>query len=126
MRTTAERRGEAAVVADEKTVEQAGPIPVVVAGAEPVDGEKGLFSAAREAATRVTDVDPARLAANLAAFCASVQAAIDQVPERSGPFRLESFEAVAEITAGGQFRLVGALQGQVKGGVKLVFARPPA
>ncbi len=100
-------------------------ISIVVADLDRPEGEKGIFSAARDVAARVADVNATTLAANLSAFCAAIWTAIDAVPARRGTFRLDSFEVTAEVTAGGEIRLMGSVQAQARGGLKLLFTRAP-
>ncbi len=100
-------------------------ISIVVSDLDRPEGEKGIFSGARDAAARVTDVSATTLAANLSAFCAGIWTAIDAVPVPHGTFRLDSFEVTADVTAGGEIRLIGSVQAQARGGIKLVFTRAP-
>ena len=100
-------------------------IPVVTADFGPIEGEKGIFSGARDVATRVVNIDATIIGANLSAFCAAIWTAIDAVPVPHGTFRLDSFEVTADLTAGGEIRLLGSVRAQASGGIKLIFTRVP-
>jgi hypothetical protein len=100
-------------------------IPVVTVDFGPIEGEKGIFSGARDVAARVANIDATSLGANLSAFCSAIWKAIDNVPVPHGTFRLDSFEVTADLTASGEVRLVGSVRAQASGGIKLVFTRTP-
>ncbi|KKK05084.1 hypothetical protein LQ51_15570 [Micromonospora sp. HK10] len=88
-----------------------------------VDGEKGLFSAARAAALRVGAVDVAQLSANLRAVSGQLSEIFHAMRDQPGPFELDEFEVTLELTAKGEVRLIGSAGSEIRGGVKLLFRR---
>ncbi|WP_240490761.1 hypothetical protein [Amycolatopsis vancoresmycina] len=88
-----------------------------------VDGEKGLFSTARQVAGRIGELDSEELARNLSAVCSRLANAFRRAGEASEAFGLDAFEVNLDLTAKGEVRLVGSFSSEIKGGVKLVFRR---
>ena len=98
-------------------------ITVRYADDEPPEGEKGLFGASRQAVMRTAAVTPKVLSANLSAFCdqmASLVEAASRAQKRSA-FALESFEVTVEVSAGGEIRMIGSVNTEIRGGLKLIF-----
>ncbi|MCA2215449.1 Pepco domain-containing protein [Jidongwangia harbinensis] len=104
----------------------AGAVIPIVYVDERVDGEKGLFSAAQAAATKVGAVSVGELSGNLRAMCGRLGEMFAATRELSGEFELDEFEVILELTAKGEVRLIGSASTEVKGGVKLIFRRPGA
>ncbi|MEV6911887.1 hypothetical protein [Amycolatopsis sp. NPDC051071] len=88
-----------------------------------VDGEKGLFSTARQVAGRIGELDSEELARNLSAVCSRLANAFRQAAAASDAFELDAFEVNLDLSAKGEVRLVGSVSSEIKGGVKLVFRR---
>ncbi|ADJ48159.1 hypothetical protein AMES_6334 [Amycolatopsis mediterranei S699] len=104
------------------TVASGDGIPIL--WTEPaVDGEKGLFSTARQVAGRIGELDSEELAQNLSAVCSRLASAFRRAAEASEMFELDAFEVNLDLTAKGEVRLVGSFSSEIKGGVKLVFRR---
>ncbi|MFY1689132.1 Pepco domain-containing protein [Plantactinospora sp. WMMB782] len=85
------------------------------------DGEKGLFSAAKSAATKIGTVNADQLATNLEAICGRLAGVFQAARRATGGFELDSFEVMLEFTAKGEVRLIGSASTEIKGGVKVVF-----
>jgi hypothetical protein len=102
-------------------------IPIVyIEGSERVDGEKGIFSAARQASARVGAVAADELAAHLSSVCRQLSATFNAVQRSSDAFDLDSFEVTLDIAASGEVRLIGSVSAEMRGGLKLTFTRRPA
>ena len=106
------------------TTPPAGTLAVITIDHEPVDGEKGIFSAASRAASRLGTLDAKVLAGNLSALCDQIGhlAAAAASPARS-EFELESFEVSLDVSASGEVRMVGSVSSQIRGGITLTFRR---
>jgi len=97
-------------------------IPVIYVG-DPVDGEKGLFSAARELPARLGMLNPDKFGQNLAAVCGRLAASFRTVGELTESFEVESFEVSLDLTAKGEVRLIGSASSEIRGGIKITFRR---
>jgi hypothetical protein len=101
-------------------------IPIVyLEGSERVDGEKGIFGAARQASARVGAVAAGELAEHLASVCRQLSSTFNAVQRSADAFDLDSFEVTLDITASGQVRLIGSVSSELHGGLKLTFTRRP-
>jgi hypothetical protein len=87
------------------------------------DGQKGLFSAVKDASARIVTIDAGQLALNIGAVCDQL-AGVLSAARTSGGFELDCFEVTLELTAKGEVRLIGSASSEVRGGVKLQFRRP--
>lgn len=97
-------------------------IPVVYLD-DSVDGEKGLFSAARQMPARLGVLDPDELSRNLSTVCARLAGAFRSAQEAADSFDLDAFEVTMELTAKGEVRLIGSVSSEIRGGLKLTFRR---
>ena len=103
--------------------DEGSAVQVVWLEDEVVAGSKGLFDAVRRRVERVGSLDTGALARNLQSFCAEIGRAVDAAADAIAKYPLESIELSVEVTAKGEVRLIGAAASEVKGGLKLVFAR---
>jgi hypothetical protein len=88
----------------------------------PASGESRSRSA-RDLVEKTVDPDTVR--ASYSSFLVALQAIAD-VPPPSSRFSLEEVEFSAEITADGEFKLLGTGVGlEAKGGVKFILRRTP-
>lgn len=96
---------------------------------EPIEGEKGFFGGTRQAVMRVADVDPTVVTTNLTNFCKRMVGLIEGTDTPHGQsqrFALECFEVTVELAAGGEVRMIGSVNTEIRGGLKLVFSRRKA
>jgi hypothetical protein len=98
-------------------------LPIVTVDWPPADGEKAIFGRAREAAVRVTDVGAEKLARSVTEVCRYVGTVFEDASTAVADLELRSLEVQLEVTSKGEVRLIGAASVEVKGGLKLVFAR---
>lgn len=72
---------------------------------------------------RVGRLDTASLKRNLTTLCSHVIDLLEQEPSPRSGFVLDKFTVAVEVTAGGEVRLVGAVNSQVRGGLTIEFRR---
>jgi hypothetical protein len=98
-------------------------IVVVYTDYETDEGEKAFLGSVRRMVTKVGSLDAADLGDNLAVFCRQMGAIFERVTTTIDRYELQSFEVALEVTAKGEIRFIGSAASEVKGGLKLVFAR---
>jgi hypothetical protein len=98
-------------------------VTVVYVDYEGEEGEKAIFGSVRRMITRVGTLDATDLADNLEAFCRQMGTVFERVSTTIHQYELQSFEVALEVTAKGEVRFIGSAASEVKGGLKLLFAR---
>ncbi len=98
-------------------------VEVIIFDRNAVDGEKGIRSAVARVAASVVSIDPELLAANLSSFVRSIGNAFDRAAATTKSLSLDTLELTVEIGGKGQIRLVGGIESEIKGGVKLTFKK---
>jgi hypothetical protein len=88
------------------------------------EGVKGIWSTSVQAVRKIGILNTQELATNLKTFCKQMGDIFEGVTTSISHYELNSVEIVIETTARGEVKLVGSgLAGDLKGGIKLVFAR---
>jgi len=84
---------------------------------EQPEGEKGFFGASRQIVMRTADVTPSVLSENLSAFCDQMATLVEgsAAPRKPRAFALESFEVTIEVSAGGEIRMIGSVNTEIRG-----------
>jgi len=101
-------------------------IAVVYSDYDAVEGEKAIFGGAKRAVTKMGVLDTAALADSLDSFCSDLGVVFERIGTAIGRYDLESIDVTIEVTAKGEIRLVGSAGVEVRGGLKLTFARQSA
>lgn len=86
-----------------------------------IEGRKGFGHADPDVLTGRVRLD--RLADNISDFCRQAGQLFATASAASSGLHLESMELSLALTAKGEVRLVGAVSGEVSGGITLVFKR---
>ncbi|MFF5028061.1 Pepco domain-containing protein [Streptomyces collinus] len=86
-----------------------------------VEGRKGFGRTAPDVLAGRVRLD--RLADNLSDFCRQAGQMFASASAATSGLHLESMEVSLALTAKGEVRLVGAVSGEVSGGITLVFKR---
>jgi hypothetical protein len=100
-------------------------ISLVYSEYETAEGSKA-FGAIRRVVTRIGELDVVALRRNLDQLTDSIDELLQTRSQKLTTFNLSSLEITVDITAKGEVRLIGAVSGEVKGGLKLVFSRREA
>ena len=98
-------------------------ITIIYDELEQDDGAKSVFDKPSELVRRVGKLDSDKLAQNLNSFCQEIGRIFEGISTSINDYELDRFELVVEVTASGQIQFIGSVGGQVKGGLKLMFAR---
>jgi hypothetical protein len=100
------------------------PIEIVVGMDAGRAGEKSLFDAAARVLAPIT-ANTSDVTHNLTVFCQAFASGIEGAANALAHYELDKIEMTIELNAKGQVRLIASASAELKGGIKLVFARKP-
>lgn len=87
------------------------------------EGAKGLFSKSNQLTRKIGMLDTGTLAKNFNDFCLQMEFIFDNITASVRNYELQTVELSIDISAKGEVRFVGSISSELKGGVKLTFAR---
>lgn len=90
---------------------------------ETYDGAKGIWNSSKNLIRKAQKLNEKEFMNNLNNFCNVIGRVFQSVTTSAENYELDKFELTIDISAKGEIRLVGSASSELKGGIKLIFAR---